>query len=87
MGNPQLVALVEGRVQGFATVLPRPDGDAELGALFVEPHAWRRGIGRALVDRCLVEAAHGGAQALHVIGNPHAQSFYDACGFATYGAA
>lgn len=80
-----LLAMVDGRVQGFATVLPRPDGEAELDALFVEPQAWRRGIGKALVDGCLAEAARGGAKALHVIGNPHAQAFYDACGFATCG--
>jgi predicted N-acetyltransferase YhbS len=43
--------------------------------LFVEPQARRRGIGRALVDACLAEAARGGAKALHVIGNPNAQSF------------
>ena len=83
--NRVLVAMVDGRVLGFATVLPRPDGDAELEALFVEPQAWRRGIGRALVDACLAEAARSGAKALHVIGNPNAQPFYDTCGFVTYG--
>lgn len=83
--NRVLVAVVAGRVVGFATVLPRPDGDAELDALFVDPRAWRRGIGRTLVDRCLSEAKRGEARALHVIGNPHARAFYDACGFVIYG--
>ena len=30
-----------GSIKGFATVLPRADGNAELDALFVEPDAWR----------------------------------------------
>jgi GNAT superfamily N-acetyltransferase len=64
---------------------PRPDGDAELEALFVEPQAWRKGVGRALVDGCVAEAARGGAKVLHVIGNPNARSFYDTCGFVIYG--
>src|SRR5512143_863356 len=39
-----------GGVAGFAAVVPRHDGGAELDALFVEPHLWKRGIGRRLVD-------------------------------------
>lgn len=83
LDNRVLVAVADDRVLGFATVLPRPDGDAELDALFVDPRAWRRGIGRTLVDCCLAEAERGGARALYVIGNPHARAFYDACGFVT----
>jgi|SRR5215207_1105678 len=39
-----------GVVAGFAAVVPRPDGGAELDAFFVEPHLWKRGIGRQLVE-------------------------------------
>lgn len=70
---------------GFAAVLPREDEGAELDALFVEPDLWRGGIGRALVDYCGEIARSRGATFLHVIGNPHAEGFYIACGFRTTG--
>ena len=37
-------------VAGFAAVVPRSDGGAELDALFVEPQLWKQGVGRRLVD-------------------------------------
>ena len=70
---------------GFAAVLPREDEGAELDALFVEPDLWKHGIGRALVDHCARIARSRGAAFLHVIGNPHAEGFYVACGFQTTG--
>lgn len=66
---------------GFAAVVPRADGDAELDALFVEPVLWRRGIGRRLLEHCVAAACAEGARALHVVGNPHAEAFYLASGF------
>src|SRR6476660_162375 len=41
-----------GAIAGFAALLPRADGDAELDALFVEPTMRRCGIGRSLVEHC-----------------------------------
>ena len=79
------VAERDGAVVGFAAVLPRDDGGAELDALFVEPRAWKRGIGRLLVDHCAQVARRRGAGSLHVIGNPHAEGFYVACGFTVTG--
>lgn len=79
------VAEAAGSVLGFAAILPRSDGDSELDALFVEPDAWRRGIGRALVEHCATVARAAGAASLHVIGNPHAEGFYSACGFEVLG--
>jgi GNAT superfamily N-acetyltransferase len=73
----------EGAIKGFAAVLPREDGNAELDALFVEPDTWRSGYGRALVDHGAAMARDRGAAALYVIGNPHAEDFYGACGFET----
>ena len=75
------VAEWNGAIAGFSTVLPREDGQAELEALFVEPTIRRRGIGRLLVEHCVQVARLQGATVLHVIGNPHAQLFYLACGF------
>lgn len=68
-------------IVGFAAILPRADGDADLDALFVEPDRWRRGYGQALIEHCVDAARRRGAAALHVVGNPHAEKFYLACGF------
>ncbi len=79
------VAERDGVVAGFAAVVPRPDGGAELDALFVEPHLWKRGIGRQLVDHVADIARARAASFLHVIGNPHAEGFYVSCGFRVAG--
>lgn len=84
-GGGVFVAEAEGSVLGFAAILPRDDGDSELDALFVEPRAWRQGIGRVLVDHCCNAARSAGAVSIHVVGNPHAESFYSACGFTAAG--
>ena len=80
-GGHVFVATVEGAVHGFAVVLPREDGDAELDGLFVEPDLWRGGVGRQLVEHGAQAARARGAAALHVIGNRHAAGFYTRCGF------
>ncbi|MEN3327086.1 MAG: hypothetical protein V7638_1893 [Acidobacteriota bacterium] len=79
------VAEIAGSTMGFAAILPRENGDFDLDALFVEPSAWRQGIGRALVEHCAAAAREMGAESLHVLGNPHAEGFYNACGFNTLG--
>ena len=79
------IAEHDGIVAGFAAVVLRPDGGAELDALFVEPHLWKRGIGRRLVDHIAEVARERNASFLHVIGNPHAEGFYLSCGFQMIG--
>jgi GNAT superfamily N-acetyltransferase len=74
-----------GEIVGFSAILPRQNGDTELDAIFVEPDHWRRGIGRLLVEHFAGVARSGGSTALHVIGNPHAEQFYLACGFQMIG--
>ena len=81
------IAELDGVAAGFATVLPRPDGDAELDGLFVEPHLWRSGVGRALVARANDLARENGAKFLNVVANPHAFDFYHAVGFVDFGTA
>jgi GNAT superfamily N-acetyltransferase len=84
-GGHVFVAEREGTILGFAAVLPRDDGNAELDALFVEPEHWRGGIGRLLVDHCAQVARRRGARILHVVANRHAEGFYLACGFSVTG--
>jgi predicted N-acetyltransferase YhbS len=79
------IAVESGSIMGFAAIFPRSDGDSELDALFVEPKNWRQGVGRALVEHCCVAAQVSGARAIHVVGNPHAEGFYEACGFKQIG--
>jgi N-acetylglutamate synthase-like GNAT family acetyltransferase len=79
------VAQESGKIVGFAAIVPRPDGDTELDALFVEPGNWRQGIGRLLLEYCADKAKSAGSVALYVIGNPHAARFYSACGFVNVG--
>jgi GNAT superfamily N-acetyltransferase len=72
-------------IVGFSAILPREDGDTELDALFVEPGIQRQGIGRLLVEHCAKVARLAGSTTLHVVGNPHAEKFYLACGFILVG--
>ena len=81
------VAEIDGKVLGFAAMIPRDDGSIELDALFTEPSSWRQGIARALVRHGADQARLGGAKALNVIGNPHAEKFYLAVGFVPIGPA
>jgi GNAT superfamily N-acetyltransferase len=75
-----IVAELENNAVGFAVVLPREDGDAELDGLFVEPAMWRAGIGTRLIRASEILAAAEGADFLCVVGNPRA-----ACGFELIG--
>jgi len=79
------VSECKGQTVGFAALEPRADGESELDALFVEPEMQRRGIGRALVEHCADVARKHGSRHLHVVGNPHAESFYLASGFEVLG--
>jgi N-acetylglutamate synthase-like GNAT family acetyltransferase len=76
-----------GAIAGFAALLPRADGGTELDALFVEPTMRRCGIGRSLVEHCSDVARSQGSTFLNVVGNPHAEDFYVACGFKLTGTA
>jgi GNAT superfamily N-acetyltransferase len=82
-----VVAEIDERLVGFAVIAPRDDGDTELDGLFVEPDAWKSGIGTVLVARCRQLAASSGAAALMVVANPYALGFYQSCGFVSLGTA
>ena len=80
-----IVAEQDGGIAGFAVVLKRADGEADLDGLFVEPPLWRKGIGRALVEEAAAMAIADGASGLFVIANSRALDFYRACAFAPIG--
>ena len=84
-GGWTIVADLSGKILGFAVVLPGEGGNAELDGLFVEPSAWRNGIGRSLIVEAGKLAGAGGAHAILVIANQRAKEFYDACGFIQIG--
>jgi GNAT superfamily N-acetyltransferase len=79
------VAEWNGTIIGFAAVEPRADGESELDALFVDPTMRRRGIARSLIEHCAEVARTRKSAALCVVGNPHAEGFYTACGFKLVG--
>lgn len=81
------VAEIAGVAVGFAIILPRPNGDAELDGLFVDPPFQRRGIGRALVTEARRLAAAMGAADLYVIAGEDALAFYRSVGFIEVGTA
>lgn len=81
------VAEIAGTAAGFAIVLPRPNGDAELDGLFVDPPLQRRGIGRALVAEARRLASAIGAASLYVVANDDALAFYRSVGFIEVGTA
>jgi GNAT superfamily N-acetyltransferase len=67
------VAVVDGRVVGFATLI-----GSELEDLFVDPDWMRCGIATALVRDL---AANGGVERIDVTCNSHAVAFYESVGF------
>lgn len=87
-GNRPWVAAAEraGAMIGFASMsVPSADPRvAEITALYVEPSAWRRGAGTALMDAALADAASRGCAdvTLWVLEpNLRARAFYERCGF------
>ncbi len=83
----------DGAILGFATTAPARDADragaGELAALHVDPDAWGRGIGRALVVAAraqLVEQGFDAAILWVLVGNARAQGFYHADGWLPDGA-
>jgi GNAT superfamily N-acetyltransferase len=82
-----VIAVMNATDVGFAIVLRREDGGAELDGLFVDPAYWKLGIGRALGGEAVKLARTMGATALSVVANPEALDFYRGIGFEAAGEA
>jgi GNAT superfamily N-acetyltransferase len=76
-----------GAPAGFAVVVPRDDGNADLDGPFVEPELWRGGFGRKLVEEAAQFATVLEAALLVTAASPRAVPFYAKCGFTPAGTA
>lgn len=84
--DPLTVVAVTDRIRGFATLSP---GEGLLRSFYVDPEAWGRGLGRALIVEAERRLARHHAEAtLWVLdGNVRAQRFYEAAGWRRDGGA
>jgi len=80
-----IVAEIDGKVVGFAIMLPVVGGESELDGLFVEPEMAGHGVGRALVEEARRRAGRSGAVLLKVVAALEAEGFYHRCGFELLG--
>lgn len=88
-GSPTWVAEEEGRILGWGSAGACRDADGdettgELWALYVDPDAWRRGIGRAIwkvVEAHLRAAGYRSATLWVLADNHRALQFYHSLGF------
>ncbi|HEY1568800.1 MAG TPA: GNAT family N-acetyltransferase [Solirubrobacteraceae bacterium] len=94
-GPVVLVAEHDEAIVGFCAVATQSrDADAagdvaEIGALYVEPRAWRAGVGRALIDEALKPLRSGPWREVTLwvmSGNERAHRFYERAGFSADGA-
>lgn len=88
-----IVAILNGRVCGFATTGPAADADldastGQLHALHVDPSAWGAGVGRRLIEEARLRLHSFGytkAVLWVLVGNERAQRFYRIDGWAPDG--
>lgn len=89
-GPATFVVVEDDAIRGFAMIGAARDGTAagELWALYVDPDAWGRGLGRALVAAArgeLVQRRHAQAVVWALEGNERADRFYRADGWSPDG--
>jgi GNAT superfamily N-acetyltransferase len=86
-----VVAVADGEIVGFAGIgvaRDEPPGVGELYTIYVEPDAWGRGCGRALMAEMLSRLrAEGFSEAVLWVleDNPRTRRFYELCGWAADG--
>lgn len=71
-----VVAESDGALLGFYCLAEPRKGRAELDALFVDPAAIGRGVGRALLDEAVAQARARGALIVEIQADPNAEAFY-----------
>lgn len=83
-GMLAMVAVVHGRVVGFAAIVP---AESELQAVYVAPDVGRRGIGARLLHAVESLARELGVRELHLDASLNAERFYAAHGYTSEGRA
>jgi GNAT superfamily N-acetyltransferase len=88
-----IVAVEDGEIVGFSTMVPSRDEDApglgEISALYVDPDRWRSGVGRRLLEesrRRMREAGFEEGLLWVLAGNEPAERFYEKDGWRRDGA-
>ena len=76
-----LVAERAGRIVGFCTLLQTAPGVAEVDAVFIDPDAWRAGIGALLMGEAERHLAREGVQEFGVVSSQYAERFYRSLGY------
>ncbi|KVK54220.1 hypothetical protein BCY90_16150 [Agrobacterium deltaense] len=76
-----VVAEISGAIAGFCTILSTSLYEAEVDAVFVDPKAWRTGLGRALLLRAEQEILTKETHSLEVVSGRYAVPFYESLGF------
>lgn len=82
-GPRTTVALLDGTIVGFSTI-----NGPLLAALNVDPDAWSRGVGRALIAQARADLAAAGVTEANLwvlVGNTRAERFYTRDGWTTDG--
>jgi predicted N-acetyltransferase YhbS len=82
--HPTFVAVKNDEIVGFCALILEPDG-ARLDQLWVLPKAMGGGVGRALFVQAETAARAAGATCLRIVGDPHAEGFYQRMGASGYG--
>jgi GNAT superfamily N-acetyltransferase len=82
-----LISELDGLPAGFCGVAWRKDGVCELGTMYVEPPAQRRGLGRAMMRRIIGLARERGCRSIeldYAVANTKTAAFYAGFGFREY---
>lgn len=84
--SPEDISDDDGTPTGYYRLLPLDNGAVDLDALFVEPSAIGRGVGRQLWRHAIATATAMGCSELVIQSDPHAEGFYLAMGAQRTGA-
>ena len=82
-----LISELDGQPAGFCGVAWRKNGVCELGTMYVEPPAQRRGLGRAMMRRIIELARERGCRSIeldYAAANTKTAAFYAGFGFREY---
>lgn len=80
-----VVLIAEQGGEGVGMIAVEIGDHLEITGLFVKPAAWKRGIGRRLLDDAVARYAGTPAVSVRVTASPDAEPFYRRCGFVTIG--